>query len=632
VQAQQQGCDIVTGATVLSLARANAAHPAAGAGPLPGRPNGRQWELRVAHTDARLQARETGPLLLRAQRVILAAGALGSPEILLRSRSEHQVFSGRLGQGFSCNGDNIAAARGLAQPVNGAADEDLPLAQRCVGPTITGSVKLQGGQRHFLLQEFAVPGPMRRLFDEIVTTAGTVAQLASGDCQPHAGKQRDPLAVDPVAMARTLLLGVIGHDDASGRLHLALPDPPAGAVPQMGALRICWPEARHGHELTRAHEAVRVLVEGKVPVAGGPSLVPNPAWRPLPGGLQDLVSQATGPVLTVHPLGGCGIGFGTQSRQRGGVVSALGAVFNAAPGADDWEGELLVLDGSIVPLSLGVNPALTIAALALHAMAHWRQAWQLRPAGEQPASEQPPADPVTLPGCQAQVSAPPCQPGEPPTPRRTEVEVIERLWGPARLAGFKNGAVVELTLAYQPAAVQQLIGAERVAIDANPARSHLRLFDQATWDSHHLQAANDDERARHVQLDAPLRGTLRFLHRGHTRPSGRVWRGLWAWLYNRGTRDLWDLCVRDRLARWTGRAPPPPPDDGAGPRRGLGDDWLKFGRLASRAGEIRLFDYDLRVDTPTIDRRDLARALMAQPQVTGTRSSPMPAVPTPGSS
>jgi cholesterol oxidase len=346
---------------------------------------------------------------------------------------------------------------------------------------------------------------------------------------------------------------------------------------------------------------------------------PDPVWKLLPTKLQDLASQPLGPVLTVHPLGGCGIGFGTQSRQRGGVVSALGAVFNAAPGADDWEGELLVLDGSIVPLSLGVNPALTIAALALHAMAHWRQAWQLRPAGEQPASEQPPADPVTLPGCQAQVSAPPCQPGEPPTPRRTEVEVIERLWGPARLAGFKNGAVVELTLAYQPAAVQQLIGAERVAIDANPARSHLRLFDQATWDSHHLQAANDDERARHVQLDAPLRGTLRFLHRGHTRPSGRVWRGLWAWLYNRGTRDLWDLCVRDRLARWTGRAPPPPPDDGAGPRRGLGDDWLKFGRLASRAGEIRLFDYDLRVDTPTIDRRDLARALMAQPQVTGNK-------------
>jgi hypothetical protein len=37
--------------------------------------------------------------------VILAAGTLGSTEILLRSRDEDLVFSSRLGQRFSTNGE-----------------------------------------------------------------------------------------------------------------------------------------------------------------------------------------------------------------------------------------------------------------------------------------------------------------------------------------------------------------------------------------------------------------------------------------------------------------------------------------------------------------------------------------------
>jgi cholesterol oxidase len=55
---------------------------------------------------------------------------------------------------------------------------------------------------------------------------------------------------------------------------------------------------------------------------------------------------------TVHPLGGCPMADDPEN----GVVDDTGHVYNY-PG-------LHVLDGSIVPTSLGVNPSKTIAALA----------------------------------------------------------------------------------------------------------------------------------------------------------------------------------------------------------------------------------------------------------------------------
>ena len=61
---------------------------------------------------------------------------------------------------------------------------------------------------------------------------------------------------------------------------------------------------------------------------------------------------------TAHFMGGCPIG----STQDTGVVDVQGRVFNY-PG-------LFVVDGSTIPGNLGVNPSLTITAMAEHAMSH----------------------------------------------------------------------------------------------------------------------------------------------------------------------------------------------------------------------------------------------------------------------
>jgi cholesterol oxidase len=65
--------------------------------------------------------------------------------------------------------------------------------------------------------------------------------------------------------------------------------------------------------------------------------------------------------VSVHPLGGCPMADDVEH----GVVDATGRVHDPAGGR--YAG-LYVLDGSICPTALGVNPSLAIAALAECAM------------------------------------------------------------------------------------------------------------------------------------------------------------------------------------------------------------------------------------------------------------------------
>ncbi len=607
VDAQRRGADcldIVTGASVLALSRPSRYSQHHGL-----------WCLHVAHTMPALQERERDPLELFARHVILAGGALGSPEILLRSRTDKLVFSTRLGESFSGNGDNISAIVGLDLETRGAAEEEGGSTD--VGPTITGSFDLRPATgRPVRIQEFSVPSALRRIYDETVTTSRVLHELAIEDRYEHGSEiddgKEDPMAVRPHAMARTLLVGTIGHDDAGGALRLPHPRrrPDSDPAPTQGILQIVWTAARTGAELLAAHEALRAQVEGTPPRSGGPRLIANPIWQMLPGPLKKLVSQPYGPVLTVHPLGGCPMGATIDD----GVVDEWGRVYDGRSGdanddatddvkkdkKDKWFGTLAVLDGSIIPGSLGANPALTIAATAMRAIVKLKTEWEYTDATKATDAPPPPSTPR-----RHWPRSPYDPPRLPITP--TEIEVIERLAGPIELelGGAEPEAfVAELTIAYEPITLKQLLvpgfdhrlsfpqGANgRLA--SKP--STLRLFARATWDEQRLRVQSDNVRRRHAVFEARVSGSLRFMHREFSSACQRQWRSAFAWLVNRGARDIWQ-------AR---RSP-----------EGFGGSLREHARSlwhsASRAGEVRRFDYEVAIGPePWSNGTPLGRKLVA---------------------
>src|SRR5205807_1409178 len=75
----------------------------------------------------------------------------------------------------------------------------------------------------------------------------------------------------------------------------------------------------------------------------------------------DVAGELAAKSVTIsHPLGGCRIG---KDANRG-AVDEYGHVFDASGPRKYYDG-LYVADASIIPAALGVNPSLTISALAL---------------------------------------------------------------------------------------------------------------------------------------------------------------------------------------------------------------------------------------------------------------------------
>ena len=586
-QAKAQGAEIYTGASVLKLNRVKSSTASIT----------RVWQLEVVHTDPGLRRREARPFLLKAHKVILAAGTLGSPEILLRSRSDKLAFSNKLGEQFSCNGDNIAAIHKLPKDAHSTDNEFKALDERKVGPTITNMVNVpaEGDKLGFWVQEFAVPAPLKRLFSEIVTTANSLAQMGSVDGKSHGGEpglELDPCAIDEDAIEKTLLVGLIGHDSADGSLRLPLQAAKNTYPDQEGTLQIVWPQARHGVQINAAYSRLKEFCKKAFT---GARVLANPMWRLLPEGLEQLVSQPLGPVLTVHPLGGCPMGVNSLE----GAVDQWGCVYNQGDTAadDNWFGSLVVLDGSIVPTSLGANPSLTIAALALRATDELQKKWAFIEADVQP---------TVLPVRPIFAAA---QPTVCLKPQATEVEIVERLSGHIRLKTDEykyEPFFVELTLAYDKIKLRKLSRrwADR-KLKVKPSASCIKIFHSGAFDLttrryefDALAFASDDERERHVVWKAPVEGNLRFLHREESTVIGRVWRGLRAYLRNRGDRDVWQAFAAG-IKKGLGTTKRDPDEKRDNAFEAIFRTIIDAFKAASRAGEVRRFDYDLKILKPS---------------------------------
>lgn len=335
------------------------------------RKDGERWQIHFNMIGHNREKFAVPHQRISADIVVLAAGALGSTEILLRSKDSGLSLSDRLGQGFTGNGDVLAFGFNNDMQVNGIGVGHPPHVEtEPVGPCISGLIDLRGTEDvkdGMVIEEGSLPSPLAPLLPGLFIGGnvlfGEDTDGGVSDESDEAFRRLQSLAEGAYsgALNSTQTYLVMSHDDGQGKLRLI-----------GDRLEIKWPDV--------ARQPVFERIEAKLKaatVATGGTYIRNP--------LQNTVFGRN--VITVHPLGGCPMGRSSLD----GVVNDKGQVFDTANSgnAGAVHDGLYVCDGSTMPGPLGVNPLLTITAFAERSMIHLAQErdWQFDDAPKRDAQK-----------------------------------------------------------------------------------------------------------------------------------------------------------------------------------------------------------------------------------------------------
>lgn len=281
-------------------------------------------------------------IAVAAKTVILSAGTLGSSEVLLRSKEAGLPVSDRLGQRFSANGDIIAFGYGATEDVNSVGlGHPKKIEDMEIGASVSGQVEVRDKDNldhEMNIQEGALPSAIAPILPVLFVPNGRILGALKSLIN---GVYKGPFAKMQTFFA-------VSHDSASGVFSL-----------QKDRLKLSWPNAKDEPVYKRLDEKLKELVT----TCGG-SYVKNPLSGTMMGHQP----------ATAHPLGGCAMADSIAT----GVVNHKGQVFDSSNAQNNPESTavhagLYVIDGSVIPRSLGVNPLFTITALAERAMIHFAQ-------------------------------------------------------------------------------------------------------------------------------------------------------------------------------------------------------------------------------------------------------------------
>lgn len=271
----------------------------------------------------------------RAPQVVVSGGVMGTVPLLLRSRSSGGLpgLSAELGRVVRTNSESILTAEARGNATDWSDHVAITSGVQVDDRTHIEMVRYnRGSDALFWLTaplvdpDGALPRPLRALGALLRRPARLLRWL-----WPFGRAARTGIVLAMQTTDGHLDFGLRRRWWRLGGRSLAS-SLPAGQQPPVTAIPVA-------NQLAR-------LVAGRMH---------GEAWSTFP----DLFGAPT----TAHILGGCRIGTGPAS----GVVDSAGRVFGC-PG-------LRVADGSVIPVNLGVNPSLTITALAEYFMA------QVPPAG-----------------------------------------------------------------------------------------------------------------------------------------------------------------------------------------------------------------------------------------------------------
>ncbi len=303
-----------------------------------------KWSVHYKIQNANSEIFNAAELFVTADIVVLGAGSLGSTEILLRSKQNGLTTSEKIGDRFTGNGDVLGFGYNAEERINtiGFGPHDPGGSVDPVGPCITSVIDLREQpilEDGMVIEDGNIPGP--------VAPAITPSMLAISKLfgkEPHEGlvdavkkkaREATSLLRGPYhgAINHTQAFLVMTHDDGNGKMLL-----------NNDRLQIVWKGVGKQPIFQKVHENLTKATE-----AINGEYVVNPTWTKLMN--YDL--------MTVHPLGGCIMADDATK----GVVNHKGEVFAGTTGTDVHKG-LYVCDGAVIPLPLGVNPLITISALA----------------------------------------------------------------------------------------------------------------------------------------------------------------------------------------------------------------------------------------------------------------------------
>jgi cholesterol oxidase len=287
-------------------------------------------------------------MFVSADIVVLAAGSLGSTEILLRSRNNGLLgLSSQVGEHFTGNGDFLAFGYNCDEEINGIGFGHRPpvdngIEREKVGPCITGIIDLRDKEpveEGYVIEEGSIAGAFAGLLPGLLSTAsaflGKDTDSGVGDTIKERARELESLVRGAYhgAVHNTQTFLTMAHDDNKGQLKL-----------EDDRLRIHWPNVGKQPIFKKVADK-----QQQATAALGGTYLKDPVTNKITG--EDLV--------TVHPLGGCVMADSAET----GVVNHKGQVFSGSQGTEVYE-SLYVSDGSVIPRPLGVNPLLTISAVA----------------------------------------------------------------------------------------------------------------------------------------------------------------------------------------------------------------------------------------------------------------------------
>lgn len=295
------------------------------------------YELTVQSSTALLNKR---PYKLRARGVVMSAGVFGTVPMLMKARDVDGTLpdlSPQLGREIRTNSETLIMNSACKFPDENGKDQEI-----CVGTTIT-SMFDPDDETRIEINRFPRYGD---------ATFALQSSVPLTDAQGHIPRPitmlinmlRQPLKtlkmLNPVGKApNTILFLVMQTKDSFVHMYTKRPwyrlfRPSGWSVRQEKG------DNPLSNYFPIAHEAARTYVEA----AGGGN----------PGNVATEV--VTGAPSTAHLMGGVSIGTDASN----GVVDDSGQAFGYQ--------NLRVIDGSLIPGNLGVNPSLTILALSEYAM------------------------------------------------------------------------------------------------------------------------------------------------------------------------------------------------------------------------------------------------------------------------